>query len=939
MQKKLLLLILLYTGLYTTLSGQTMLRTDIPMLKKLPVNAIHRIFEDREGYIWYGTVNGLCRDDGYRIRIFRTDFHHPGLIDDNLVECINEDHEGNIWFGTDKGAYILSRTDYRIRRIDHPKLNRRLTYQLYTTHDHDLWISTNGWLLRYASDGTLRKEYKTYNGTQPTSIAGFCEGRDGTIYLSLSNGEVCRLDERNDSLIPYPTPNPRTHPGYLMQDHEHDYFWLCTWNQGLMRFDPSAPTDSLFVEQPAAIIPTGDGLMYAAPDKDYDRLWITTTSRLAAYDLTDGQARLSGACTGMPSQAMLNEIIRDLRGDLWVAAFDRPSFILHEQQNAPLTYTLDALMPCSKYHPTVMAICDSGDGIFWLFQERESIVLYDLTNNRTVSHKDFSATRSLPFSMVKLITGSRMAHAAWIVPQFRLQAYRLTRKGMTMEPVDMADFAGCTRDDELSCLLETQDGRYLYGGTHKGLFRKDLKTGQTTAVCDTMGHVTGLIETDHHTLYACTNGKGLYALSPNGNIRHYALPQALSCLTQTTDGTLWFGSNEGDVISMNPHDGSTQNYNQDCGLNGDMINRVAADEYGHIWIGTNQKIIEFNPHNRSYRTYSTSESPMNLWRIIPTAFCKDGEGRLYFGGISGICRFTPSNTLEKEAEPVTVHITDIQADGLSLMFDRNRTFGRDSVFALEAGERNLTICFSSLHHRIAHKIRYSYLMKDVDTEWQYTAEGEAAAVYSRLCKGNHEFYVRATDENGQWSDTVTVLHLRQLPAWYETWWAYLIYIIGIAGVIGYTVYRYVRRMQRKNEELWADSREMLHMREYLSRTSETEMEEHGALDKLLVDKAVKTVEAHLSDPDFDVQQLAEGMNMSRSTLTRKLKAITGDTPADFARHIRMKHARHILEDHARNISEVAAAVGYTNRKHFTQCFKDEFGMTPTEYREQQKDKE
>ena len=90
--------------------------TKIPALEQLPVNAIHRIFQDSEGYMWYGTVNGLCRDDGYRVRTFRSDFHIPGLLRDNLIAGITEDQKERIWFTTNSGAYILDKKDYRIRK-------------------------------------------------------------------------------------------------------------------------------------------------------------------------------------------------------------------------------------------------------------------------------------------------------------------------------------------------------------------------------------------------------------------------------------------------------------------------------------------------------------------------------------------------------------------------------------------------------------------------------------------------------------------------------------------------------------------------------------------------------------------------------------------------------------------------------------------------------
>ncbi|MCD8318644.1 MAG: AraC family transcriptional regulator [Paraprevotella sp.] len=171
------------------------------------------------------------------------------------------------------------------------------------------------------------------------------------------------------------------------------------------------------------------------------------------------------------------------------------------------------------------------------------------------------------------------------------------------------------------------------------------------------------------------------------------------------------------------------------------------------------------------------------------------------------------------------------------------------------------------------------------------------------------FEVKATDDNGQWSRLVTTLRVERCPAFYETWWVILVYLLlGLSG-IGYGVRCYVRRMKRKDEELWADSAELVRMKNYLDQTA-PDNEDTAGLDRLLAEKAVRIVEAHLSEPDFDVSKLAAEMNMSNSTLTRKLKAITGDTPLDFIRHIKMKHARCMLADRRRNVAEVAAALGY-----------------------------
>lgn len=108
MKKIILLLFLLYcTWIHAQLENVTI--NHLPAISQLPVSAINCIFQDSEGYMWYGTVDGLCRDDGYNVHVFRSDFHTPKLMDINSVLCICEDTNKNIWFGTQKGVYILNK--------------------------------------------------------------------------------------------------------------------------------------------------------------------------------------------------------------------------------------------------------------------------------------------------------------------------------------------------------------------------------------------------------------------------------------------------------------------------------------------------------------------------------------------------------------------------------------------------------------------------------------------------------------------------------------------------------------------------------------------------------------------------------------------------------------------------------------------------------------
>lgn len=910
--------------------------SNIPTLNQLPVNAIHRVFQDSDGYMWYGTVNGLCRDDGYHVQVFRSDIHTPGLLDNNLIECIAEDKEGKIWFGTDKGAYILDKKDYTVFPLDVSRLKDQFIYQIKLTSDGTMWVSVQGELLKYNTDGILIKTYPIKNGDRSAFVGGFCESRKGDILITYSDGLIHRLNKDTDTFQPYPSGLKRNNPTLIIQDKDYDYYWLVTWGDGLVRFDPSAPVDSMYIYQPLPVNFKGEKspiIFYLAQDDQLGCLWATTTQGMVAFSRDEkGMLKQVFFPDLLPaSNCMLNEIIRDHLGNLWVSAFDQPSFILHFMDDTPKGYPLPAIRERVGYNPAVMALVDSGDGIMWLSQERTGILLYNIQSDEVSCYLDFEETKLLPLNGVKIISETISPGAAWIVPVNSKKAFRLGRKGMRMNLVNTVDLSSEASSGIIQKVLENARGKKLWLGTSTGLYSYDLENKNINALCDTIGFVTAMTEASSGDLWICTSDKGLYKLQTDGTLESYPVDHSLSSVTMTTDGMLWLGTDEGGLYSFDPRTIQLKDYSEACGLNGDMVNQVMADIFNHIWIDTNQKIIELNPRNGSFRTYLTTDNSMLLWRLIPTAMCKGKDGNMYFGGIPGICSVAPSNRLEREALPVKTFISDVKVMGKSRIFDKRKSNNKLSLIQLNPDDRNIEICFSSLNHRLAHKIRYAYKLNGIDQDWVFTRSGINSAFYGSLPKGRYVFQVKATDENGLWCDEVTGLTVVRLPAFYETWWAYLIYVVLIISSLTYCVYWYLKRVERKNNELWADSQEMMKMRNYLDSSVNLPEPEFIQLDKMLLEKAVKAVEDNLTEPDFGVVALADAMNMSRSTLTRKLKAITGRTPLDFIRNIKMKYAKHLLEDKDRSVTEVAATLGYLNRKYFTTCFKEEFGMTPSEY--------
>lgn len=110
--------------------------------------------------------------------------------------------------------------------------------------------------------------------------------------------------------------------------------------------------------------------------------------------------------------------------------------------------------------------------------------------------------------------------------------------------------------------------------------------------------------------------------------------------------------------------------------------------------------------------------------------------------------------------------------------------------------------------------------------------------------------------------------------------------------------------------------------------------EMSPLDKKALDKALKLIDEHLNDEDFNVDMMADAMFMSKSSLYRKIKSLTGLSPVEFIRNIRLKRAYQMLQEEDVTITDVAYACGFSTPRYFSTCFKTEFGVTPTEFKKQ-----
>ena len=929
MKKLYLLLCCLFLAAIANSQGISVI--DLPTQRKLPVNAIHRPFQDREGYMWYGTVDGLCRDDGYNIQVFRSDIFTPGLLKDNSVGSIAESSSGNIWFGTDKGAYILNKSNYTVHALDEKVIGEKQIFNIFSTRDGSMWISCYAVLFRYNEKEELLDSIPIkYNG-EDNYINGFCEGPYGDLFVTIADRQIFRLDRESHEFLPYDNPlNARF--SKIIYDAERESFWVGIWHgDALVQFNPYASDENYYTYYSYSPVEERVDLYDFLIDEVYGDVWVLNCSELKRYKVDDENKRLVQKSQGeLPHNSMMAMMFH--RGEnLWLTTFDRPSFLIQLKESFAKYYDLPALKNRIKENPALMCICQDSGSLFWMMQERSGLYLYDLATNEIKGFREYPELRRLPLHSGREMAKSKIYEGIWFVNDLSQSLFGLSYKNAMMKLEDRLNLQEIMSVTEFITQLYEDKRGLLWIGSTAGIYVYDIKKRKILRCLSEAGHVTDIKEDWNGMIWICTADKGIYQSSENWDI--VSLKDSsfhnYSCLSVGPDGILWFGTNEGGVYAYNPESGVWVDYNQVCRLNGDRINQIVLDGYNHVWIGTNQKLMEFNPKNNASQSYLTSDETVGLKRFLPTAACVSEDGSIYWGGIPGLFKVSPSNMLDRNNSSVCTTITDIKAMGKPLYVDWKQSLPEIEI---DSKGKNLEFYFSTLNHRYASQIRYAYRLSGVDEDWNYTLNGQNVAVYTNLNKGTYLLEVKATDEHGIWSKKVTSLVIHRLPEFYESIWAYLLYSFIVFILLSYLLMAYIKRIKRKNEELWKDSEEMVMMKRYLDSKISKQEKEFIELDKVLLDKATQIVEENLSDPEFDVNKLSEAMCMSRSTFTRKIKAITGLVPLDFIRRIKMEHAKRLLKDPDRNVTEIATILGYHNRKYFTSCFKDEFGMSPSEYR-------
>lgn len=772
----------------------------------LSQTTVRCIMQDKDGYLWFGTYDGLNKYDGYTFKIFRNDpldstsipYHniqvlcvdHAGsmwigtrfglgviprggnggrsyftkhtdssVTDSFSITAITEDRDRSLWLGTPRGLIHLNPATDRMQRyvVDHHDSTiKNFVHHILLARDGGLWFVTADGVLNYFN--RERKSFDRYffegKSKQLTSVVPIfkiVEDRQGLFWIA-SGQSLLRFDRRTKQFTSYlyEELNPQDNVNNVTQGIAIDSsgnFWIGTNNKGVLLFDPSTSRFTKYQNEKDNATSLSDNSIWDIFVDRAGSVWIgTKRGGINYFDQLHNKFSwftLHSPSADHPDINYIISICPRRNGDLWVASRDGFG---HFNKNMSLVklYTPKQRNAHGLKDYRIRGMVEDRYGNLWFGSSSDGVYRYDSTRDRFINYRD-ETSKNHPSGNATVSLTADSVHTILVSTVAGLYTIDETRRAL--RPVIESSKQGqAIYKVEIAYTLRDRSGLFW------------------------IAHTGGVIAYDQNI----------------DSLRHYkhdrSVKRSLSfnycwSLFHDSRDRVWVCT----TVGVNRYEPTTDNftiYREQEGLPNNCIYGMLEDRNGYLWMSTNRGLSRFDPRTERFRNFD-SDDGLQSEEFNQNAFARSADGTLYFGGINGFNAFRPEQITDNPFIPPIV-LSSMKVMEKEMLPDRIDPRGGE--IELRYDQTVFSFEFVALSFSDPHKNRYAYKMEGLNDDWVHCGKQRYVS-YANLSPGDYVFRIKACNNDGVWNEEGIAVRIHILPPPWKAWWAYLSYVVIIGGIV------------------------------------------------------------------------------------------------------------------------------------------------------------
>ncbi|MCB4807891.1 response regulator [Tamlana sp. 62-3] len=778
------------------------------------------IYQDLDGFMWFGTIDGLNKYNGYEFEVFRNIVDDNTSISNNRINTIEEDNQGNLWVGTNNGLNLFNKQTNQFTRIglyDNLSLasskKKIINDLLYDGINNTLWVATEiGVIKMELSDYIINSEnskfsYYIHNQLDVNSIDNnsanvILQDKEGEIWVSTNGNHLNKYSKKNDNFdrvyIESDMPYELNHIRKKVFVDEDGDFWigndisrLILWNREDNSFkqvalsQKSIPVHDIYQDKEGIYWVSTDGYGLFLCEKNNGEVHFK-------QNILNNYADPFSLPNNKPTK-----IIEDNNGVFWMGSYDVGVSMLDLSSSfAYYYYTPNNSQGLNQ--KTVQSVLQDSKGRIWLSAYNGGLNLFN-EKSQTFSH--YSSQNTKLSSNKIMYTFESSDGFIWVCT---------LDKGLNKFNPETGKFEVFLHDDNnpnsigqssVWTGVEDYKNRIWLGLRDEGISLYNPETGLFKNYKNEYGNKTNLQSNkilctfidSKNRLFVGTflglnvvNLEGLDSI-PNDIVFNQVDKKGIegvgiNYITEDHAGNIWVGADSG-VHKLDANLNVIKSYSSINGLPNNLVVGIQEDNNKNIWISTKGGLSLLHPNTNEFKNFNTHDGVQGS-EFQSKAIAKTQDGRIIVGGINGFNIFQPNDILYPASVSLKPQLTNfklnnktvIAGDSINGRILLNKGISEVNNVELKYNENYISFEFLALHLENPERVRYAYRMKGLDDEFINIGSNRLVNL-SNLENGDYNFEVKASINNN-WENAQTAsVNITILPPIWRTWWAYLIYFV------------------------------------------------------------------------------------------------------------------------------------------------------------------